>query len=317
MRMRMLVPILVIAGCGPVELGDERVVDAGYDAAVVVPARGPEPSRGSDAGSNSVRVRVAIVPDGCDGCANLSASASGGVAPYTFEWDDGSHDAMRHVCPATLPSSIRVTARDARGNVSVPHVTDLTLPNASCPPPMPLLSLENPSFEGTPAINLGFGNGFDCDGWSTCLQGGGNSTPDVVNPSVGLPANVPAAEDGDTYLGLTENEQVSQELGRGVAGGSALALKLDLRRLYLGVGLAPDSEKAFLEIYGGVVPGCTSRELLWSSPSLPNDDFQTYCAVLRPTQFTNRIVLRATSDQTQLLPSYVLVDNLQPVSSCP
>ncbi|HEX6240521.1 MAG TPA: hypothetical protein VFZ61_06490 [Polyangiales bacterium] len=300
---------VLLTGCGAVELGDERALDGG-DADVTS-------GDASEPVSDPVQVSVSIRPDGCDGCFTLGARATGGRPPYTFEWDDGSHERERRVCPAQLPSTLRVIARDAHGAVSSPHVTDLELPDAACPPSPPMLCLQNPSFEGKPAANVGLSPVFDCPGWGYCTEDDTSNTPDVVNKTIPqFIASVPDAPDGETFMGMTEGEQVSQVLCEPMYAGRVLSLQLDLRRIYIGAGVVSDTEIPYLEIWGGVASDCSARELLWASPPL-TDVFTTYCAELRPSQFSNLLVLRARSDETQLAVSYMFVDNLRPVAACP
>jgi hypothetical protein len=58
-------------------------------------------------------VRVQLITLGCaNRCADVEAVATGGFAPYTFAWEDGSTGPTRHVCP-TATSDYRVTVMDS------------------------------------------------------------------------------------------------------------------------------------------------------------------------------------------------------------
>lgn len=314
--MRAVWATLILSGCGAVHLGDERAgsgSDGGTDAAADSDAA---TLAGDDAGS--LRASLSVRADlACDaGCYGLSASASGGQAPYSFEWEDGSHEAERRVC--TTPSAISVTVSDADGARDRAELSLLDGSDAGCPAPTPLLCLENPSFEGKPEPNLGLPNVFDAAPWSACTEPGASNTPEVVNDTIEqLIAAIPKPTHGETFLGMTEDERASQKLCRVVSAGSTLSLALDLSRLYLGAGVVPDTERPFLEIWGGVAADCSSRELLWASPPLEMG-WKRYCVTLRPSQFMDLISLHARSDGVSAtLVSYLLVDNLEPVRECP
>jgi hypothetical protein len=79
-------------------------------------------SGGTDAGGadGAGTFRVAITPAAptvCAGqCVDLSASATGGVAPYSYQWEGGSAaDGSLHVCP-TSSTRYSVTSTDHSGH---------------------------------------------------------------------------------------------------------------------------------------------------------------------------------------------------------
>jgi hypothetical protein len=78
----------------------------------------------------------------------------------------------------------------------------------------------------------------------------------------------------------------------------------------------PQTEAVFLEIWGGLGVDCSQYERLWASTAVDNA-WQRFCVTLRPSSFTTQLTLRGSSDMTSPSPAYVLVDNLQPVDSCP
>jgi hypothetical protein len=297
--MRFASLILALAGCGPVLLGEEHGhEDAGS------PARPPD-----------IEVVVAVALSGCEGCFELRASGKGGKAPYTFEWDDGSRSAKRRVCPADGIDSVSVAAVDADGQRSVTRVTRLAFPDASCLPPPPLLCIKNPSFEGQPAFNDGDSSNFDAAPWKECTNPTMLNSPDIANDSIKQPiASLPSPTDGQTFLGLQDGEQVSQKLCAAIDVGSVTYLQLDARRLYIGAGVTPDTAFPHLEIWGGLAADCTQKQLLWASEPLPSS-WKTYCVALHPLQYMDQITLRAGASDS--LPTYLLVDNLVPVESCP
>jgi hypothetical protein len=65
-----------------------------------------------DAHIEQNHITVTFVTLSCTGpCADVVAVPTGGNAPYTFKWDDGSTSASRHVCP-TASTSYAVTVTD-------------------------------------------------------------------------------------------------------------------------------------------------------------------------------------------------------------
>jgi hypothetical protein len=83
---------------------------------------------GDDGGAQSLRVSTSpAAPAVCAGeCVTLSAQASGGKAPYSYQWSDGvaSDGGSATVCP-TATTTYSVTATDSSG-----HVGELGSPSA-------------------------------------------------------------------------------------------------------------------------------------------------------------------------------------------
>jgi hypothetical protein len=179
--------------------------------------------------------------------------------------------------------------------------------------PPPRLCLENPSFEGAP-VDFAQPGAFDAPPWSACTNPVGTNMPLIGNDAVSVTSSVPPPTHGVTYLALGEGYQVSQELCSELSGAAVVHLQLDLARIDFG-GI-PQSEQVFLEIWGGLSVNCSQRELLWASPAL-QAGWQPYCATLQPTEFMTQLTLRGNADMTSASPAYVIVDNLQPVDSCP
>jgi len=80
--------------------------------------------------------------------------------------------------------------------------------------------------------------------------------------------------------------------------------------------VTPDTELTFVEIWGGLAATCSQEQRLWASEPLPLT-WQTYCAKLHPLQYTDQITLSAKTDGSLPTVTYLLVDNLVPVESCP
>jgi hypothetical protein len=326
---------LLLAACGPVLLfGDEvtagqpalpmqhadaAVVDSGSALAAALAGSGAR-----DAGA-APRALVTVKPTDCSRCFALVASGTGGIAPYQFEWEDGSRSAQRRVCPGQTTVDVVVVAVDANGARSAPDVTRLDVDaDASCPqPPEPpaTLCIANPSFEGAPAANLGIPQTFDAAPWSTCVNPAVPSSGVANNPDIGTDAAatgtaVPKATDGMTFVSLAVGEQVSQKLCQAVRAGSTRSLRLDVTRVDFG-GPAPSGGDAVkLEIWVGFASDCSQHEQLWVSPPL-DTAWKTYCVKLKPGELIDQITLRATSKTTALASSFALVDNLVPVDDCP
>jgi hypothetical protein len=136
---------VLAAGCGTSP--HEAVIDVGTDG------DGGGPTFVSDAASSGsaldasieqMDIAVRFVTVSCaNACADVVAVATGGNPPYTFRWDDGSSQAMRHLCP-TATTNYGVTVTDtARGgelaspsqSVSVPLTAKvIACPDAGPPP---------------------------------------------------------------------------------------------------------------------------------------------------------------------------------------
>jgi hypothetical protein len=325
--------VAILAACSPVVLGEEaRTGDGGGagGAGAQGAATGGAPALEDDAGMSGtagprVSIAVAVRAIDCGACFELLAAGAGGTPPYDFTWSDGSTAALRNVCVAA-GSLFSVVARDAAGSRSEPHVIELTsAKDAGCAEPVPptdaarpaeTLCLDNPSFEGTPAISFGDPMVFDADPWSLCSNNlGVMNAPDIGNAEISQTATAPDPVDGNTYLALGEQEQVSQELCGEVTGDVPLYLEIDLARIAVGE-VVPGAEQIFLEIWGGLSADCSQRELLWASRAL-TADWQRFCVALRPRSFTTQLTLRGGSDMASNSLGHVLVDNLRPVDSCP
>lgn len=273
-------------------------------------------------GENALTVRVEdrasleieIITLQCAGdCAEVEAVARGGNPPYTFAWNDGSTDALRRLCP-TAATTFEVTATDtaieadefryeaqtATAELSATVLDCAT--DAGVPADLDCF-LENPSFEGTPAVGLG-DLGAALPHWSVCW-----ATPDV-NPSF---SNLPAS-DGSTYLGAVGNESSANF---SESAGAAFCTPLQAAQpVSFTVDIAMSSYiggAGALELWGGATP-CSKDELLWTSPVITEtDQWRTFCGTLTPSQDFPYLVLWPVAG---IGGAYVLTDNFRPAVSC-
>jgi hypothetical protein len=330
--MRVSFVALALVGCGAVRLGEDvrlgnelpTATRSGADAqAVRILSDGGGPTTTATAALGAVPVAVVTVtwPGGCSECVDLLVEGVGGEPPYRFEWEDGVETESRHLCGDEANQQISVVVEDARNVRSVAHTTKLELGAAPCPVEVVSeadeICLQNLSFEGKPGFNTGFPTVFDGAPWSVCTNPSVSNTPDIADPAVGPPiTDLPDPTDGLTWLGLMEDEQTSQPLCSPMLPGTSLSFTIDLHRINVGANLVPDTEAAFLEVWGGGAADCSAQEKLWVSPKLENA-WKTHCVTLRPTKLTDNLVLRSRSDQSQASTTYLIADNIVPVPSCP
>ena len=228
------------------------------------------------------------------------------------------------MAPTRMRTTFLCLALIGCGDVRIgDDVRPLTAGDAgSCPGDLAALAtgplcLHNSSFEGTPGFNFGVPTMFDALPWSVCTNPSVSNTPEIgsglVDPAVA--PSIPRATQGLTWLGLSEDEQVSQTLCRGVPGGTSLSFRIDLSRIDFGANVVPASEVAFLEVWGGIAADCSRRQLLWASPGLETA-WNTYCATVRTPEYFDSLVLVSRSDKSQPGPTYVVADHIVPVERC-
>ena len=327
MRASML--CLLLASCGPVLLGEEALTQDGSTTGEVGPMSGSaapiDPARTREPAAMPA-VSVQIKPLDCGRCFELQAQGAGGLPPYEFQWEDGSLRAERVVCVDNANLTLSVVARDAVGSRSVPQAIQLQRAASSeCPQamipakpaPPPKVCLKNLSLEGTPAANFGQDQGFDAAPWSACTNPAAANTPNIGNDSVAQTLGpIPKATDGLTFLALGEGEQVSQAFCSPLTDEAPVHIQIDLARLNIGAGIVPETEKVFLEVWGGLEVDCSQHEWLWASPPL-DPGWKTYCMTLRPRSFMTQLTLRAGADLSLPTPAYLIADNLKLVDACP
>lgn len=291
----------------------ERDAEVAEDATQTGAASAPAPEN-TDQATPEVLLSVKAVD--CGSCFDILASGKGGAAPYEYEWEDGSRGQSRRVCVGASQHEVWVVATDSAGARSNAHVTHLQTDSASddCPDTTSAVKmcLENPSFEGEPAINTG--QAFDASPWTTCTDpadGNMTNTPDVasdvLDPVTGI---APIATQGTTYLAMSTGEQASQQLCEALTARSSTSLRLDVARMNIG------SPEMFLQIWGGSSADCSRRQLLWVSPAL-TPSWTTFCVKLEPSEFMDLITLRAETPMPDIVINYLAVDNLLPVDACP
>jgi hypothetical protein len=265
---------------------------------------------------------VELVTLRCAGeCAEVEAVATGGNAPYTFEWDDGPTAATRMLCPEeTAAFSVAVTDTGFeteeftyRAKSERAAVTAQVLECSDGGAPMPEACIENPSLEGV--VTPGQLEAFDAPGWNACYAGGiayaaiGNAT---LWPFQNW--TFPDASDGETYLALGQQlafvGRASQTLCEPLEAGATLSFFVDLARAT--TTDTGESQDQVLEVLGGTAE-CAEETVLWTSPQLALE-WQTHCVTLRPEQAVTTLALRPLGRDGGLVEA--LVDNIRPVSGC-
>ncbi len=97
-----LLPVTLAVGCGG-SGSNGYSLDVGTDDSgpgLVLSAGDASGPGAFDAHIEQNHIAVTFVTLSCAGpCADVVAVPTGGGAPYTFKWDDGSTVATRHVCP--------------------------------------------------------------------------------------------------------------------------------------------------------------------------------------------------------------------------
>jgi hypothetical protein len=130
--------VAVLAGCGSRGAGylDVGGTDAGMATFAAGDAGGSLGALDAYIADNNVAVRLITLS--CSGqCATVQAVGTGGTAPYTYAWEDGSTNATRRVCPdATASYWVNVTDTGISGEFPTPPQTvraALTADVLACP----------------------------------------------------------------------------------------------------------------------------------------------------------------------------------------
>jgi gliding motility-associated-like protein len=179
----------------------------------------------------------------------------------------------------------------------------------------PVLTVNNPSFEGTPAPHV------TPTGWDICMPG---VTPDTQPGFWGC--SLPPSN-GSSYIGLVYQpstgwqEGAGQPLSSPMVAGVTYNFTIDLATMASAdpsTGIIVPPNCAQLQLWGGtagVNSGCDKSELLWTSPIVTNSTWLPYNLTFTPTSNWNHVLfliyttLPACSDG-----QYLLMDNMSPIS---
>lgn len=178
----------------------------------------------------------------------------------------------------------------------------------------PILTVNNPSFEGTPAPHV------TPPGWDICMPG---VTPDTQPGSWGValpPSN------GSSYIGLVYapsipwQEGAGQNLSSPMVAGTSYNFTIDLATMasadpLTGIVLPPYCDQ--LQLWGGMAgvnSGCDQSELLWTSPVITNTTWQTYNLSFTPSQNWNHILFVIWAQPPACTDGqYLLMDNMSSI----
>lgn len=176
---------------------------------------------------------------------------------------------------------------------------------SQCPPAV-TLSVQNPSFEGTPQAHV------TPSPWTNCLA---NQTPDTQPGSWGV--TMPATN-GSSYLGMVHEtasgwqEGAAQLLSSPMISGVTYNFTIDIANSSAtGGGLVPGCIE--LQIWGSN-SACDQAQLLWSSGDItPFDVWQTHTVAFTPSSNWTYINLISHNLGCSADP-YILVDNMSPIN---
>jgi gliding motility-associated-like protein len=179
----------------------------------------------------------------------------------------------------------------------------------------PVLTVNNPSFEGTPQPHV------TPPGWDICMPG---VTPDTQPGSWGC--TLPPSN-GSSYIGLVYAPSINWQEGAGqtlsspMVAGTTYSFTIDLATMAsadpaTGIVLPPWCE--YLELWGGmsgVNSGCDKAELLWSSPTVTNTTWSSYSLVFTPTSNWNHILFLINTPTPACTDGqYLLMDNMSAIN---
>ena len=257
-----------------------------------------------------------------DGCADVKAVVTGGRPPYSFRWEDGSTSDARHVCPtASTAYAVTVTDTGSSGEFAqAPQTTQaaLTARVLACPDAGPLaddggltdggapaVCLTNPSFEGTPQVDVPI----VAAPWQTC-----DNLPDVLDGKAGGIALQPS--DGKSYLDLqyypdstsSPSESVGEPLCAPMRAGTTVHVAIDVA--------AQDTSLFSVQFFGAATL-CGDDQLLGETPAVAETTTWTpRCATLHAQTDVAFLKVRLGNGQSTL-GIMGFIDNLRPVASCP
>lgn len=169
------------------------------------------------------------------------------------------------------------------------------------------LSVQNPSFEGTPAPHI------TPNLWGICMPG---VTPDTQPNIWGVNLS---PTDGDSYLGMCHQQQpywqegASQQLLNENTGdpepmqaGVEYQFEIDVSD-HPTSGSWIVSGPMELRVWGGF-SDCSETELLWSSGDVPNFVWTTYTVTFTPTMNFSHIMFQSNALTNET--GYLIIDNM-------
>ncbi len=169
------------------------------------------------------------------------------------------------------------------------------------------IALDNASFEGAAQ------DATLPQGWHACELG---TTPDIMPGVWGV---LKEASDGETYLGLITRqdgsyESIGQRLEAPLEKDMCYNFSMDLSRSksYAGYNFPVK-----LRIYAAARKG-KKKQLLWSSPTISHDDWETYDIKFTAKQKFNYIIIEAFFADGLLFHynGNILVDAITPLIPC-
>lgn len=169
------------------------------------------------------------------------------------------------------------------------------------------IALDNGSFEGTPQ------DATLPQGWFGCEMG---TTPDILPGVWGV---ILEPSNGDTYIGLITREDgsfesIGQRLAEPLEKNLCYSFSIDLSRskTYAGYNFPVK-----IRVYGGTKK-CQKKQLLYSSPTISHDDWETYDVKFTPKKNFNYIIIEAYFADGLLFKynGNVLIDGVTPLIPC-
>src|ERR1700722_9869894 len=118
--------VVLIAACGTSahhSQDSQGSLDGGDDAGSFTSPVGDAGAQGGlDAYIAQGKVAVKLVTLRCSGdCATVQAVGTGGSPPYSYQWEDGSTNPVRQLCPkATTAYAVNVTDAGEAGEIPGP-----------------------------------------------------------------------------------------------------------------------------------------------------------------------------------------------------
>ncbi len=169
------------------------------------------------------------------------------------------------------------------------------------------IELDNASFEGTPQ------DATLPQGWFGCEMG---TTPDIMPGVWGV---IMEPSEGESYIGLITREDgsyesIGQRLPEAMVKDLCYSFSLDLARskTYAGYNFPVQ-----IRIYAGNKK-CQTKQLLWSSPTISHEEWETYKVEFTPKKNFNYIIIEAYYGDGLLFKynGNILLDAMTPLIPC-